>query len=94
MGHNTLQLRYYHLHPFHIAGRQKSGWIQSEAWTLEAPHIRDDGNQDGQEVRECPDSDDHDCKEDKESLSGAIKEKEEDKVAIMMLGSPIPDHHN
>ena len=37
-----------------------------------------DGNKDGQEVPEHPDSDDHDVDEDNESPSGAKEQKEED----------------
>ena len=43
-----------------------------------------DGNQDRQDVPECPDSDDCDVEEVKESPSGTNNEKEEEVINVML----------
>ena len=49
-----------------------------------------DGNQDRQEVPKCTDGDDHDMEANKESPSGANKEKQEDEFVTVMLGRCTP----
>ena len=49
-----------------------------------------DADQNRQEVIKCQDGDHHNSNKDEESLNGASKKDEENKVAIVVLGSHIP----
>ena len=50
----------------------------------------EDINWDWQEVPKHPDSDDHDMKEDKQSLSGANEQKEEDEMVAAIPSKSAP----
>ena len=52
--------------------------------------MRGDDNQDGQEVPECQDGDDHNGNEVKRPPSGVNEEKKEDKVATVVLSKCMP----
>ena len=49
-----------------------------------------DLDQEGQEVPEHPDIDDHDEEDDEESSSGANKQKDEDEVETVLLARHLP----
>ena len=80
---------HYCLYLFCIAGRRNEARL-TKSMNIASSSPVGDGDQNRQEVPECPNGDDCDKKEDKEPPSEADKQKKDDEVETVSLARCMP----